>query len=321
MVRKLTQQQKRRIQATQDQRQVTLEQDTNLSNGQKGLLLMRHGRSALVENELGEIISCHLRQNLKDMVAGDNVIWQPDEAGGGVIISVLPRVSMFRKILGTDAKVIAANISCLLIVLAPEPVPTPGLIDKFLLAAEIFNLKVLLIVNKADLTIPSQLQAQLAIYEALNYPILYISNKTKQGIPELIKKLQSETSLFVGQSGVGKSSLINSLLPEDIVRVQAISSATHFGRHTTSAARLYHLPTGGYLIDTAGVRDIEIGPLKPVQLLQGFKECQSLIGLCKFRDCHHENEPNCAIKQAVSDNKMQAQRYNLLILWLKQLSQ
>jgi ribosome biogenesis GTPase len=319
MARKLTHQQQRRVKSLQEKRQQVLTTDeTLIGQPQNGLLIMRHGRNAVVESADGEIITCHLRQNLQNMVAGDRVIWQTDASGGGVITAVMPRQSVFTKTISGEGKPLAANISCLVIVFAPEPAPTPGLLDKYLLAAELLKLKAILVLNKCDLMakLPN-INEQLNLYQALGYPILQISTVNGYGMAELKTILQHETSVVVGQSGVGKSSLINALLPDSDVRVGEISEVTRFGKHTTSNARLYHLPSGGYIIDSPGVRDIDLGVLTPMQVQQGFIECRDLIGQCKFRDCSHQHEPDCAVRDAVECGKMDNKRYQSFLEFMK----
>lgn len=320
MARKLTHQQQRRVKSLQEKRhsQVSTGDDILIGQPQNGLLIMRHGRSALVENAEGEIITCHLRQNLQNMVAGDRVIWQTDATGSGVIVANAPRKTVFTKTVSGEGRALAANISCLVIVFAPEPAPTPGLLDKYLLAAELMSLKPILVLNKCDLLLkfPSVLN-QISLYQSLGYSLIQISTLTGFGIPELKTQLQHETSVVVGQSGVGKSSLINTLLPDTEVRVGEISAVTRFGKHTTSNARLYHLPSGGYIIDSPGVRDVELGALTPMQIQQGFIECRDLIGQCKFRDCSHVHEPDCAVRAAVECGKMDEKRYQCMLEFMK----
>lgn len=319
MARKLTHQQQRRVKSLQEKRHLEASStDTPLTGQpQHGLLIMRHGRNALVEDSFGTIITCHLRQNLQDMVAGDCVIWQTDTAGSGVITAVLPRETVFTKTISGEGKPLAANVSCLVIVFAPEPPPTPGLLDKYLLAAELLKFKTILVLNKSDLIEKfPKINEQLQLYQSLGYHILQISTVTGAGLSALKDALQQETSVVVGQSGVGKSSLINALLPDKEVRIGDISSVTRFGKHTTSNAQLYHLPSGGYIIDSPGVRDINLGALTPIQVQQGFIECHELIGQCKFRDCQHQHEPGCAVRTAVECGKMDNKRYQSFLDFL-----
>lgn len=317
MTRKLTHQQQRRIAMLHDKRRIETKSDdeTFVGEMQAGLLIVRHGRSAYVENEAGELIHCHLRQNLADVVAGDIVCWQVNNEAG-VIVAVMPRKTVYTKQVNGQGKVLAANMTCLVVVFAPEPCPTPGLLDKYLIAAELSSLKTIFVLNKCDLLSKFPL-LNLDIYRDLGYPILEISTLSGAGINELRATLSSEVSLIVGQSGVGKSSLVQHLLPESSIRVGAISEATGFGRHTTSSARYYHLPDGGAIIDSPGVRNRELGSLTPHQILLGFIECRDLIGQCKFRDCTHVHEPGCAVIGAVKSGKMSKIRYELLLLFLR----
>ncbi|NNM59836.1 MAG: ribosome small subunit-dependent GTPase A [Legionellales bacterium] len=320
MTRKLTHQQQRRIATLHDKRRTATQTDEEALIGeiQTGLLIVRHGRSAFVENDVGELIHCHLRQNLADVVAGDQVCWQATVNGGnrGVIVAVLPRKTVYTKLANAEGKVLAANMTCLVVVFAPEPCPTPGLLDKYLIAAELSLLKTIFVLNKCDL-LPDFPLSDLDIYRDLGYPILEISTLNGTGFDKLQDALRSEISLIVGQSGVGKSSLIQRLLPESDIRIGAISEATGFGRHTTSSARFYHLSEGGAIIDSPGVRNRELGSLTQRQVELGFIECRDLIGQCKFRDCTHEHEPGCAVIEAMKTGKMSVVRYERLLSFLR----
>lgn len=319
MTRKLTEQQRRRVNNLQQKRLKQTKEttapsdDTQLGSPQKGLLIMRHARNLLVEAESGQLYTCHFRQNLADPVPGDHVIWREDANGSGVVEAIEPRQSVFYKIISnTPGKPLAANVTCLAIVMAPEPLPSAELLDKYLVAAELEHFTPLIIFNKIDLVTDDRapLISMTHHYQQLGYNVMSVSTRTGAGMAELKQQLARHTTIFVGQSGVGKSSLVNYLLPEEELRVSDVSAISRLGRHTTSDARLYHLPGGGNIIDSAGVRDVALGDVSRQQIHEGFIELRPYIGQCKFRDCHHIHEPGCAIKGALEQAKISKARYD-----------
>ncbi|MCG8043010.1 MAG: ribosome small subunit-dependent GTPase A, partial [Candidatus Thiodiazotropha endolucinida] len=199
-------------------------------------------------------------------------------------------------------KPLAANISQLVIVLAPKPEPSGYLLDQYLVTAETIKIPPLIAINKIDLLTEETESAfidQFEIYAGIGYPIINISAKREHGLDTLIDHLKHETSILLGQSGVGKSSLINALLPDHDIETGRLSEATGLGRHTTSAATCYNLPQGGKLIDSPGVRSFRLTDLSREELEQGFAEFRPYIGQCRFHNCTHGHEPDCAIRAAV----------------------
>ena len=170
-----------------------------------------------------------------------------------------------------------------------------------------------LVFNKIDLLNENslkKLKIRLKPYEDVPYNVIYASCKTSHGLDDLVKTLQDKTSILVGQSGVGKSSLIQELLPNEELRVGALSESSGLGRHTTTATRLYHFPAGGELIDSPGVRSFRLGHVSRNQLTDGFIEFRPYLGQCKFSDCHHKVEPDCAIREAVENGNISQERYD-----------
>ena len=294
------------------------EQSGELSSEQLGLIICRYSKhfevEALEGDDKGVIHLCVARTNLGTIVAGDHVIWRAATKETGVIESRVERSSILERPDNFgNLKAVAANIDQMLIVIAPEPAPQPNLIDRYLVAAELMTIRPILVLNKADLVNDDNreyLAALLARYKSLGYDTESIISSRHQaadlaGLPDLVKQ---RTSIVVGQSGVGKSSFINTLLPEAELAVGDLSHATREGTHTTTKAKLFPLPRGGKLIDSPGNRDFSLWHINIEQLQRGFVEIAHLLGDCKFRNCKHELEPGCAILNAVESGKIGPER-------------
>lgn len=302
--RKINKQQQRRIQAQHRQRSQrardadTLDSDS-LGPEQVGQVIESFGRQINVENDEGVITRCHLRANLNNPVAGDRVVWQQGPEAG-VIVAIEQRRSLLsRPDFNGQPKSIAANIDQMLIVVAAQPPVYANLIDRYLVAAEAHGLDALIVQNKADIPLDADTQAMLQAYEQTGYRLLRVSSKSGEGLPELKAALRDAISIFVGQSGVGKSSLVNALLPDANTAVGELSHAADKGRHTTTTARLFHFPEGGDLIDSPGIREFGVQNLDRAAVERGFREFQPFIDQCRFRDCRHESEPNCGLRAAL----------------------
>jgi ribosome biogenesis GTPase len=208
-------------------------------------------------------------------------------------------------------KPVAANVDQIVIVFAPLPHPHANLIDRYLIAAEHAGIHPLLLLNKADLVDEqngAMLDDLLGVYRHLGYPLLEVSARQGGGMEDLMARLDGHISVFVGQSGVGKSSLVNSLLPGVDTRVGALSELTGKGTHTTTTARLFHFPGGGELIDSPGIREFGLGHVSRGDVEAGFIEFNELLGTCRFRDCKHDREPGCALLKALEDGRVHPQR-------------
>ncbi len=279
---------------------------------QEGLVIAHFGTQVEVEAEPGQSRRCHLRANIDGLVTGDRVVWR-DCDPTGVVVAQLERHSVLsRPDPAGKLKAVAANIDQILLVIAPYPEPHANLIDRYLVAAEVVDIEPVLVVNKADLlqqdeALAAQLNELVAIYPRLGYRVLHTSCR-EGGLAELKTTLHGRTSVFVGQSGVGKSSLVNELLPDVDTRVGELSELTRKGTHTTTTARLFHLDCGGQLIDSPGIREFGLWHMRREDIEYGFREFRPLLGSCKFRDCHHENEPGCAILAAVDAGEISAGR-------------
>lgn len=335
--RNLTRRQNWRIQKIQDERTERAARRADLADEkllggdlgpeQEGLVIAHFGVQVDVESTqgttAGEVRRCHLRANLPALVTGDRVVWRADNQAGGVIVAQLPRHSeLFRPDHRGQLKPVAANVDRLIIVFAPLPTPHTNLIDRYLVACEQAGLEPLLVMNKADLLDTgdyAHIRSWLDDYAALGYKTLCLSAGSGEGLEALREQLKGRISVFVGQSGVGKSSLINVLLPGVDLRVGALSEATAKGTHTTTTARLFHFPAGGDLIDSPGIREFGLTHVSKQELLEGFIEFRPFLGLCRFRDCQHLHEPGCALLGAVeagqiSTHRMESYRHILSTL-------
>ncbi|MGK0498409.1 MAG: ribosome biogenesis GTPase [Oceanicoccus sp.] len=325
--RKLTRRQTWRIKKVQDERTERAQKregavDQQITEGelgdeQEGLIIAHFGSQVDVEclqgKDEGIIARCHLRANLDNLVTGDRVIWRAGKPTG-VIVARLPRQSeLSRPDLHGQLRPIAANIDYIVLVIAPLPEPHSNLVDRYLVAAESVDIEPLILLNKVDLLDQhnqQEIDQLLEIYPQINYRVLRTSTESQQGIAELKAILKDRTSVFVGQSGVGKSSLINMLLPGVDLKVGALSQGKAKGTHTTTTAKLFHFPDGGDLVDSPGIREFGLWHMERHQVLDGFSEFRPFLGHCKFRDCKHQVEPGCELLAAVERGDISRRRLN-----------
>jgi len=288
----------------------------DLGPEETGLIIAHYGVQVEVEAQqgerAGEVFRCHLRANLPAMVTGDRVVWRAGNQGIGVIVAQLPRsTELCRPDHRGQLKPVAANVDLIVIVFAPAPEPQANLIDRYLVAAEHSGIRPLLLLNKADLINADnegRLNDLLEAYRQLGYPLLEVSAHEGDGMEQLKARLKGHTSVFVGQSGVGKSSLVNQLLPDAQARVGALSEWSGQGQHTTTTAKLFHFPQGGDLIDSPGIREFGLAHVSREDVEAGFIEFDGLLGHCRFRDCKHDREPGCALLMALEEGRIHPQR-------------
>ncbi|MFT5675888.1 MAG: ribosome biogenesis GTPase [Paraglaciecola sp.] len=318
---KLTTKQKRQVSSNRDKRlskpQLTPE-DNQLGEQQAGKVTGRFGKHADVEDAQGIIHRCHMRRTINSVVCGDNVLFRPGKdqslSISGLIELVQDRQSVLtRPDFYDGVKPVAANIDQIIIVSSVIPALSLNIIDRYLVAAEDVEINPVILLNKVELLSPKereQVELELQIYRDIGYKLVYTSCKTQTGLSELSECLKDKTSVFVGQSGVGKSSIINELLPDSVDETtNNVSDNSGLGQHTTTTAKLLHFPQGGDLIDSPGVREFALWHLPPERLTLGFIEFRDYLGGCKFRDCKHADDPGCLIKQAVEQGNISQQRY------------
>ena len=305
--------------ASRSNRKQTLADDSlasgTLGPETRGLVISHFGQQldieALEGDAKGQLFRCFQRSNLEPLVTGDEVIWQAGDPMG-VVVAGLPRRSILKRPnKNGELKPVASNIDLIIIVIASQPEPHFNLIDRYLVAAELTGIKPLLLLNKADLldaNNSSGLLDMLTLYKSIGYDTLLVSSKSHEGLGELINLLSDRTSVFVGQSGVGKSALVNALLPDVDTLEGTLSEAESKGKHTTTSARLFHFTKGGNLIDSPGIREFGLWHIEPGQLLEAFIEFRPFLGMCRFRDCQHEAEPDCKLLAAANENIIDPRR-------------
>ncbi len=287
-------------------------------DGHNGLVIARYSNFYAVEGSNGTITQCVSRKKLSPL-CGDFVTWEVS-GDGGVITAVMPRRGVLtRPDRRGQPKETAANIDQLIIVNAIPDVGdeeasyefNSALTDRYIVATELLGATPLILLNKCDLASPKtieRMELALKIYQAIGYSTLLTSTKAQIGIEALNAQLCDKTSIFVGESGAGKSSLINAIMPELAIRTNEVSAHSGLGKHTTTTTMLYHLQQGGHLIDSPGVREFGLWKVDATQLALGFREFQPYLGACKFRNCSHRHNDGCAIEAAAKEGKISSVR-------------
>ena len=322
--KKLTQGQSRRVRSNQNKRLNRAKNEVQwdealLESAREGLVITRFGQHADVEDpQTGIIHRCNLRRSIQSLVSGDRVVWRPGvealQGITGVVEAVHERKTMLTRPDYYDGvKAVAANVDRIIIVSSILPELSLNIIDRYIIAAETIGIKPLIVVNKVDLLTPEQrvdVERKLTQYQNIGYSVRLVSTDTGEGLNDLRVDLQDHVSIFAGQSGVGKSSMVNSLMPDVEADIGDVSTNSGLGQHTTTAARLYHFADGGDLIDSPGVREFGLWHLEPEQITEAFVEFRQHLGGCKFRDCKHGNDPGCIIREAVERGDISRARYN-----------
>lgn len=307
----------KRLQKADQQNQSLDIQDSSLEAEQLGTVISRYGQHADIETQDGKITRCNMRRTIGSLVCGDKVVVRLNKdtqaVVAGVIEAVHPRKSsLSRPDLYDGVKIIAANIDQILIVSSVLPSFTTQIIDRYLVASEDTEIPPIIVLNKVDLLDNDsrpEIEAALQRYRDIGYPVYQVSSKSGEGIEELKALLKDKVSVFAGQSGVGKSSLINALMPDADLQTGAISDNSGLGQHTTTTAKLLHFPSGGDLIDSPGVREFALWHLPADRVSWCFVEFRDYLGGCKFRDCKHGDDPGCALREAVEAGKIAQDRF------------
>lgn len=293
---------------------------------QEAIVLVSYGGQGVVLLPGGERIRCKFRRKVGRPYCGDRVLVGRADDESLVVDSIFPRRNVFVRADERQRQhTIAANLDQVLIVVAAKPLPSRDLMERYLLAVHSLGIKPIIVVNKVDLELAAdesaagaQVLAHMPEYEALGYTVIRTSCKTQPGIRGLTEVLKDRTSILVGQSGVGKSSLINQLLPDLKIQTGALSTSTGKGTHTTTSTMLYQLTDGGFLIDSPGVWEYGIWKLDKQELADGFIEFGPWLGQCRFNNCVHATEPDCSIKQAVAEGHIRDWRYRSYLRLLEQ---
>lgn len=317
---KLTHKQKRQVSANRSKRlsdNRTTTSEEQLGEQQKGVVIGRFGKHADVEGADGAVVRCHMRRTIESVVCGDQVLFRAGVDSNvnvnGLIEIVEDRNSVLTRPDYYDGvKPVAANIDQIIIVSSVLPALSFNIIDRYIVASEDVQIEPIILLNKVELLNPeerSEVAQNLKIYTDIGYQLIMTSCKTNEGMEHLTTLLKDKISVFVGQSGVGKSSIINRLLPNADEAIGPVSDNSGLGQHTTTAAKLLHFPLGGDLIDSPGVREFALWHISKDRLTSGFREFRDYLGGCKFRDCKHLDDPGCIIKEAVNEGKISIQRY------------
>ena len=294
-----------------------------MSDGIKGIVTKGHGNRFVVFAE-GKYISCQLRGKVKfkadettPVAVGDDVIISSIQENEGVIEEVLDRKSVLSRpkiARETREHVLAANIDSLIVVAAiRSPEIKPGLIDRFIIAAELGNLKPVIVLNKIDMKVDENIRRIIDIYRGLNYTVFLTSavadNTSGNEIMAFRDYLNSHRSILAGHSGVGKSTLLNRLYPGLNLKTADISPATDRGRHTTSHIELFHVSDNGFVIDSPGIKVLGLWQIEKDELIHYYREMVDLLGACRFTGCTHTHEPDCAVKEALAQGEISRLRY------------
>ncbi len=295
---------------------VLLEVDT--STCRQGRVLSVHGLSSTVETDDGAHFKCATRRILKTLAtdqrhvvaAGDRVWFRPSGTNEGIIERIEPRHGVLSRTSRGRQHILVANVDQLVIVTsAAEPYLKPNLIDRFLVTAEKMAVRPLLCINKVDLVDIATLTPLVGVYSQMGYQVLLVSAQTGLHIDRLRHRLADRQSVVAGQSGVGKSSLLNAVEPGLGLKVSTVSEETQKGRHTTTTARVLRLATGGYVVDTPGVRQFQLWDVIPEEVAGYYRDIRPFVSRCRYPDCTHAHEDACAVKDAVADGWLDARRY------------
>ncbi|MGM0480362.1 MAG: small ribosomal subunit biogenesis GTPase RsgA [Pseudomonadota bacterium] len=320
--KRLNKGQQRRVNNNQQKRLDKTDVDWHndqLGPAENGRIISRYGQHADVLGADGLISRCHIRRNISSLVCGDRVQWRQvtntKDGMQGVIEAVHERDTLLSRPDFYDGlKPVAANIDQIFVISSVLPSFSTQIIDRYIVACEDIGIEPTIVLNKVDLlgqlTDQEQgyINAALDYYQRIGYSVVRVSSTTRQGLQPLIEQLPQRTSIVVGQSGVGKSSLVNEIMPQVNADTKQVSENSGLGQHTTTVATWYSLPDNGVLIDSPGIREFSLWHLSAEQIEHGYKDFRPFLGHCKFRDCKHKGDPGCALHEAVENHQVAAWR-------------
>jgi ribosome biogenesis GTPase len=301
-----------------DETSVSVHLDVDLTACLLGRVLSVHGLSSRVVTDEGKVYRCATRQLLKSLstdqrnvvTTGDVVYFRPENSDEGLIERVEPRRGVLCRTSKGRQHVMVANVDQLLIVSsAAEPVLKPNLIDRMIVTAEKAEIRPVICVNKVDLVDPADLQPVVGVFAQMGYTVVLASAETGESISRLQRLLAGRQTVVAGQSGVGKSSLLNAVEEGLHLRVGVISTDNQKGRHTTTASQLIPLSIGGYVVDTPGVRQFQLWDVIPAEVAGFYRDVRPYVSRCRYPDCTHTHEAECSVKDAVADGRLDARRY------------
>ncbi|MFN4907175.1 MAG: ribosome small subunit-dependent GTPase A [Planctomycetota bacterium] len=283
-----------------------------------GRVIRVHGLESIVELSDGSLLRCAVRRVLKNLsttqrhvvVTGDSVRVEPHAGNQGWIVRIEPRNSELCRTSKNRRHVIASNIDQIMVVTsAAEPSIKPNLIDRILATAEQNGIEAGICINKCDLIAPEKLQPLIGSYAQMGYRVFMLSAMQGWGIEHLDAWIRGRSSAVIGQSGVGKSSLLNCLIPGLSQRVQAVSLENQKGKHTTTTAEWFRIDAETSIIDTPGIRQFQLWDIVPAELTGLFRDLRPFASHCRYPDCSHHHEDTCAVKDAVADGRLDPRRY------------
>jgi ribosome biogenesis GTPase len=302
----------------EDDAGLTIKLDVDESVCLVGRVLRVQGLVSTVEVDEGVTYACATRRLLKTLstdqrhvvAAGDHVLFRPSPGHEGIIERVEPRHGVLSRTSRGRRHILVANVDQVMIIgSAAQPDLKPHLIDRLLITAEKVGARPVICINKIDLVDSASLQPMIGVWSQMGYQVLLLSAETGFGIERLRRTLSGHESVVTGQSGVGKSSLLNALEKDLSLRVRTVSAESSKGRHTTSTAELIPLSSGGYVVDTPGIRQFQLWDVTAEEIAGFFRDVRPYVNLCKFPDCTHRHEADCAVKDAVADGRLDVRRY------------
>ena len=279
------------------------------AGAETGLVVAAFRRHYTVALDSGGTLDCVQKGRRLQLACGDRVRVHR-VAGGGAIDAIEPRTSLFYRSDAFKEKLIAANVTQVIGVLAPDIAIDEHLLNRWIIGAEAERCRFVLVANKSDLPGFAALQTRVAPYAALGYAVVALSARLDVG--PLLPWLANQRSVLIGQSGMGKSTLLNAVAPDAAARTETVSASLRAGRHTTSSTRLYRLPDGGWLVDSPGMSVFGLAHYPRDVIEQAFVELRGLADRCRFRDCRHDREPDCAVRAAAATGAVARQRVELL---------